>query len=418
MIYRVFLDTNVYDAANYSFHNAQFSRLSSLAAMGQLCVVINSVIEGEVRSHINDRIKKSVKALKTATQDPSFAGFRNAAGFKDKLMIDDAKEWIDFAQNEFSEFLSACAVRRIPLNGIDMESVMNDYFQQNLPFEQKKPEEFKDAIAIKSLVVDMQEAWNDEPDIIQYCVISGDKGFTSAVKAAIRDTEIVDYTLIFSELIEFTDYLAEMDKQMQFMLRYLKSSYGEDLLHDSVKEALAASSYEIDSDNEVTDQEIVDIDIVSIEPHAVSITNTAMVPDILDTVIEGSANISIDYSFNDENQSFYDKETRTYLYLVSKRIAATYRLKFNIPMSFVVDECLATEEELEDEDEEVFASKDMSLDVYTEQSFELTEDNRTAYEEIETSDDGSYDICPDCGRRIGIENDGGNGFCIDCAANH
>ena len=33
-------------------------------------------------------------------------------------------------------------------------------------------------------------------------------------------------------------------------------------------------------------------------------------------------------------------------------------------------------------------------------------------------DDPYYCTCPDCGRPIGIHNDGGNGFCVDCAPNH
>ena len=33
-------------------------------------------------------------------------------------------------------------------------------------------------------------------------------------------------------------------------------------------------------------------------------------------------------------------------------------------------------------------------------------------------DDPFYDICPDCGKPIGLINDGGNGFCSDCASSH
>lgn len=32
--------------------------------------------------------------------------------------------------------------------------------------------------------------------------------------------------------------------------------------------------------------------------------------------------------------------------------------------------------------------------------------------------DPYYDVCPDCGEKIGMQNDGGNGFCINCALNH
>lgn len=417
MIYRVFLDTNIYDAANYSFRNASFSRLRSLAGSGQLQLVINSVIEGEVRTHISERVKKAVKELEKATRDSAFAGFRNIPRYQEQLIISDHQEWVNCAIDEFINFLSSCSVRRIPLNGIDVEKMLDDYFQQNPPFEKKKPEEFKDAIAVRSLVLDMIEA-DDETDIIQYCIVSADKGFREAIKKAVSGCPIEDYTIIFDNLVAFTDYLAEMDKQMQFMLRYLKSDYGHDLLYDAVKEALEASTYEIKQFDEVTEQEIVDLEIVAANPHAVSLTNTAGTPDIFETVIEGEADIVVDYSYNDESQSYYDKELGSYVYLVSVSATATHRIKFSIPMSFLANECLAEDQELESTDDGVFETKDMEYDGCVEQSFDLTEENRTSYEELERSDSDTYDTCPDCGCRIGIDNDGGNGFCINCAPNH
>ena len=421
MIYRVFLDTNIYDAANYSFRNASFSRLRSLAEAGHLQLIMNSVIEGEVRSHISERVKKAVKELERATREPVFAGFRKNPDYQKQLSITDSSEWVNCALDDFIELLNSCCVRRIPLNGIDVETMLEDYFQQKYPFEKKKPDEFKDAIAVRSLTLDMAEA-DSEPDIIQYCIVSADKGFREAIKNAISGKMIEDYTLIFDSLVAFTDYLAELDSQMQFMLRYLKSDYGHDLLYDAVKEALEASTFEIKEFNEVTDQDIVDIDVVSAIPHTISLTNTAGTPDVLETVIEGEADIVVDYTYNDVNQSYYDKELGEYIYLVSVSATATHRIRFNIPMSFIVNECLAENEELESEDDEVFDSKEMELDVYTEQSFDLSEENRTSYEELERSDndtdDDTYDTCPDCGCRIGIDNDGGNGFCINCAPNH
>lgn len=39
------------------------------------------------------------------------------------------------------------------------------------------------------------------------------------------------------------------------------------------------------------------------------------------------------------------------------------------------------------------------------------------YEDDTDYQDG-YNTCPDCGRKINSENDGGNGFCCFCAWNH
>ena len=55
--------------------------------------------------------------------------------------------------------------------------------------------------------------------------------------------------------------------------------------------------------------------------------------------------------------------------------------------------------------------------VYGPQAAEAALVYEDDYDEDEYVKD-AYDTCPECGKRINRENDGGNGFCIDCAANH
>ena len=54
----VFLDSNIYDVANYSFGNPQFSKLSELIYQDHVTLLINSVVEGEVKKHIKERMWK------------------------------------------------------------------------------------------------------------------------------------------------------------------------------------------------------------------------------------------------------------------------------------------------------------------------------------------------------------------------
>ena len=77
---------------------------------------------------------------------------------------------------------------------------------------------------------------------------------------------------------------------------------------------------------------------------------------------------------------------------------------------------------------EVVREADMYLDFEADDGFEsatlifgnLKEIN---YESLyETGEEeyleGAYTTCPDCGCKINFENDGGNGFCINCAPEH
>ncbi|WP_456276764.1 PIN-like domain-containing protein [Bacillus sp. AK128] len=43
---------------------------------------------------------------------------------------------------------------------------------------------------------------------------------------------------------------------------------------------------------------------------------------------------------------------------------------------------------------------------------------RSCFEDDYDDIPDAYGMCPDCARKINIENDGGNGFCVECASNH
>ena len=83
---------------NYSFRNALFSALRNKSSQNELELHINSVIEGEVESHIKRDVKKAAKELLEAVSHPKFAGFRKISPYQEKLDIPKADEWVQEAQ--------------------------------------------------------------------------------------------------------------------------------------------------------------------------------------------------------------------------------------------------------------------------------------------------------------------------------
>ena len=79
-------------------------------------------------------------------------------------------------------------------------------------------------------------------------------------------------------------------------------------------------------------------------------------------------------------------------------------------------------------DVEVTREADMYLDFEADNGFEtakivagsLKEKSYCPLFEHECEEpiQGAYSTCPECGQKINFENDGGNGFCVDCAPNH
>ena len=61
MHYIVFLDTNIFDASNYNFHNELFTKLYDYVNRGIIELQISSVVKGEVSRHIYDKVKKRIE---------------------------------------------------------------------------------------------------------------------------------------------------------------------------------------------------------------------------------------------------------------------------------------------------------------------------------------------------------------------
>lgn len=131
MQFKIFIDTNIYDASNYSFRNAIFQEVRNRAVKDELCVVINAVVEGEVRSHISDRVKKAVEKLNKALNESTFAGVKKLPQYEAMFSQKDPQEIVNAVLDEFDLFLSDCKVQRLSVDNISISKVLQDYFEQN-----------------------------------------------------------------------------------------------------------------------------------------------------------------------------------------------------------------------------------------------------------------------------------------------
>ena len=310
MYYKVFLDTNIYDGANYSFHNAMFSLLRKMTEDGALQLKINSVVEGEVKKHIGRDVKVAAKKLLEAVKDRSLSSFRNIPSFQDYLMIPNPKDWVQKAEEEFEEFLISCNCDRISINGIDVEKIMENYFNQKWPFEAAKTDEFKDAFIVASIIKDIIGT-EDVLGITEdqtYCVISNDKGFRAALE---QGTVGIEDVRIFPGLKEFTDYLAEKDNYAQHIKAFIESGNADDEIQEAVKEAINSADISVESLFwDIEELDILDIDEIEYTPYIISVYDEG----IAKVSFAVTCKVTVYYKYTDENESYYDKEDQCYLW--------------------------------------------------------------------------------------------------------
>ena len=68
MAIKVFIDTNIYEGANFSFCNKQFSKLKELIEEENVELLYNEIVYQEVYQHIGENLAKAVSEYNKAIQ--------------------------------------------------------------------------------------------------------------------------------------------------------------------------------------------------------------------------------------------------------------------------------------------------------------------------------------------------------------
>lgn len=130
----VFIDANIYIATRYVFDRVYFATLQDLIKENKVNLLYTTATEGEVLQHIRKDISGAVDAYnRTLIKEAKY--LLNQGSFK--LSKIDKTEAIKLVESKFNEFISLNNVHLIPLNPLNAEELMDDYFKQNPPFESK-----------------------------------------------------------------------------------------------------------------------------------------------------------------------------------------------------------------------------------------------------------------------------------------
>jgi hypothetical protein len=168
------LDTSIFDSSECNLHYKLFTSLKQFSGTGvQFCLV--DVICGEVKSHISARASAAASQLRAAARE-----FREAwrvVDGVDRVMdaagdLSDAKKAADDQLDGFQLVTGFRTLRSSEL--VDLEIVLNQYFEPSAPFaaSAEKKSEFPDAIALNAL-----EAWGAKNETF-VVVVSRDKGWS------------------------------------------------------------------------------------------------------------------------------------------------------------------------------------------------------------------------------------------------
>ena len=390
--FNVFIDTNIFIKNRFTFHDGPMGSLKKYCQKGYCTLFTNSIILREVEKHIKADVGKLATQAKNAIKKkPELV---NAiSGHEVDVIVEKLLAAPEMLLAQFKVFSEDAIC--LPIDNLSLTSVFDDYFNIVPPFENKedKKAEFPDAVAIMSIKHYLQET-----EDTTMCIVSDDDGWKDAFEG---EEKVRIYKDIQSLLTEISKEEALYNQIAQFVGDHIAelSSVVEDWLYEqdcsSIIEVIGPC---IECD------ELVDLQTgeIIITPHSVDFIDAENHYAVVG--FSGTASAKIDFTYLDHTEEVYDREDRIWL----NTISGSGSIEVKVPFTGTITVLFSDE------------GGEMDFEDPTLEGIEWDDVEMTVLEmkEHRQKDDPYYCTCPDCGRPIGIHNDGGNGFCIDCAPNH
>lgn len=400
MAIKVFLDTNIYEGANFSFHNKQFSKLKELIEEESVELLYNEIVYQEVYQHIGGNLTKAVSEYNQVIKDNrAFAPFRMDDKWGDKISQIKVEDMISELRKRWDDYIIDTYAIKIPISGVDVDGIVDKYFNKSFPFENKKPTEFKDAICVDSII-----QYYDTVEDDKIYVASSDKGFRKSFK---RGDEFVT----FSDLNGFLNFAI---LQTEHLAVEIEKAFESRELDDFISSMLDDQLYKRGS---VYVEDVYDNidDLLSIETQTLEYGYIHELDEKCALVVaNASVNVDVEYTVRDEDNSYYDKEDGCYYW----ENFVTYKATFCIDLEIEVSIAIETDEKdlsVSVKVDDVNADTNMYLHESELIESEIIHNTTDDYDEDPFDEDARY--CPDCGCKMDYENDMG-AFCIKCAPNH
>ena len=359
MYYKVFLDTNCFESAGFNFDNGLFNQLRSYARKGTLNLQINAVVEGEVRSHIKSKISETVDKIRRSIKKEHYlAGFRDihegaVKPYRDKfscLSLPENEIWISDAIERFNKLLNDLAVERIPVSAVSIDDMLSDYFQKQPPFEDAKPYEFKDAIFVRSVLLEIERLshknqvdgsndhsnlifsnefnapvisdeefyredddsimWRCRTDDLLYLVVSNDEGVRKSFENAVEKRPNED-VLIFEKLPDLLGYIAKQEHRAFMLDEMLVHNYGIDEISETVRIVVEDAEIDIEGyEGYIEEIEIKSVELDDAFTNVIGIQRLSDESVIATVTVYTTVAVKLIFTYMNEDQSPWDRETK------------------------------------------------------------------------------------------------------------
>lgn len=298
----VFLDTNIFVAANYNYKTGNLYNLFKNAKDYGVGIYITSVVDCEIKKQIKNFSSEYYKQTRAIVSSGIVKS--NIESEKNDITAESIENAM---LSYYDEVLEEYEITIIPscLNEEDIKTLMHLHYERKNPFSIKKPNEFKDGISLINIL-----------NFIKKNNISNNAVFATTDLDCIgfcKDNNIKYCNQIskISNTILIQDYNNTFLKQVENLIESsLKSFFNRKKIHYCVESNIWNSNDDIEIKDEKTT--INSVDFVSYY-----VTNIDSIDDndgtdvikVLDISVDLKLNLTIEtYPYGDDNTAFHDKE--------------------------------------------------------------------------------------------------------------
>ena len=289
----VFLDTTVFDAANFSYISRALGALADLAAGERVHVFVSDITLREVKSHVLEKVDESIHAQRKFESKARILrnSVENAVSNRFEKLDPDKLNAELLAQ--FDEFLKNAKVTVMPSSCVDVKDIFDAYFDKKPPFgEGNRKAEFPDAFSLAAA-----RSWVEKHNQGIY-VVSGDSG----VRSACDGTSLI----ALEKLSQFLDLVAlEDEARGEFIHKAVRTKFGEivDIIEkDFERQGFMLSDQDGDVNQVNVDSvELEEIDILRFQEDSVEVELTVRVQ------------FTADISYADLATASYDSEDKQFI---------------------------------------------------------------------------------------------------------
>lgn len=311
----VTLDTNIFDANKLDFSKeSTLGLLVNYVEAGKLKVVLSNIVIKEVERHViksSDGVCASFRELRKQALNRVSDGLFEQVWVKPDTLFLDKEKYRKKCLEVWKKFLNNLNPEILDLTLIDLDGIINDYFDYRPPFENndKKRKEFPDAFIANQI---RKRFGKDE--II--AIISNDNGFKQACGRS-------ENHIFFSSLGELYNVMNSQEKEYREVFQKIKSLisgyYSE--IRDAIKNegCVEVHGLSYDKDGIESGFNYIDSEVTSIKNISCYVMTIDEITDeIALATLVCTADVEVECSYEDYDNAAWDSETKNFYFLETR----------------------------------------------------------------------------------------------------